>query len=644
MEASTIDRHITGKQPGITRKAIRALINEMTAESTNGRRLDVGDRMATLRKLVEHGAVISLDKLLPALLQLNGVPYTLDDYRPFESLYRTIMPKSIVYKTGRQVAKTTNLAAHGTLLATSVPNHKTLYVTPLYEQIRRFSNNYVRPFINNSPLKAFWTSTATESSVLQRSFKNGSMMLFSFALMDTDRIRGISAHRLAVDEVQDMDPAHIPIMLECLSAARHLAQVQFTGTSKTLDNTLQAQWMRSSQAEWFIPCLSCNHWNIPAKDYHLEKMIGPLHMHISEKYPGTICYNCRKPISPRYGRWVHRYPDRRWLAAGYHIPQVILPLHYASVEKWSDLLRKQQGWGNTTQAVFWNEVMGEAVDTGQKLLTETDMKNACRLPYNNNMPGPDPKIKEALSKYTHRMLAIDWGGGGETEVSFTVLSLLGFKRNGQIDVLWGKRLLLGCDHLKEAAECIKWFNLFKCHSIAHDYTGAGDVREAVLIQAGLNPQKIFGVRLARTGNQDLMLYHPPTTHNHHAFYTLDKARSLTYTANAIKLGQIAFFQWDFRAQDNPGLISDFLALMENKTETRLAGDVYTIVRNPMLSDDFAQATNIGCSMLWQMHEAWPNFASLAGVKKLTNSQIEAAGTKDWGWESDPMASQFFNMP
>lgn len=373
-------------------------------------------------------------------------------------------------------------------------------------------------------------------------------------------------------------------------------------------------------------------------------MVGPLHQHISEKYPGTICFNCRKPISPRYGRWVHRYPEKRWLAAGYHIPQVILPLHYASVEKWSDLLRKQQGWGNTTEAVFWNEVMGEAVDKGQKLLSETDMKAACRLPYNNNLPGPDPKIKEALTKYTHRMLAVDWGGGGETEVSFTVLSLLGFKRNGQIDVLWGKRLLLGCDHLKEAAECIKWFNLFKCHSIAHDYTGAGDVRETVLIQAGLNPQKIFGVRLARTGNQDLMLYHPPTTHNHHAFYTLDKARSLTYTANAIKLGQISFFQWDFRAQDNPGLVSDFLALVENKTETRLAGDVYTIVRNPMLSDDFAQATNIGCSMLWQMHEAWPNFASLAGVKKLTNSQIEAAGSRDWGWESDPMAANFFNMP
>ena len=105
---------------------------------------------------------------------------------------------------------------------------RTLYVTPLYEQIRRFSNNYVRPFIDRSPIKPLWSGTSTENSVLQRSFKNLSMMIFSFALMDADRVRGISADKVAIDEVQDMDPDHLPIIREVMSHSKY-GLFQFTG-------------------------------------------------------------------------------------------------------------------------------------------------------------------------------------------------------------------------------------------------------------------------------------------------------------------------------------------------------------------------------------------------------------------------------
>lgn len=631
----------------VSKRGIRSLIQELLADSSNGRQRDVADQVATMRELVEYGAIQSLDRLLPCLLRLDGKPYSLDDYRPFVPLYRALMPKNTVYKTGRQVAKSTNLAAHGVLLANAIPNHKTLYVTPLYEQIRRFSNNYVRPFVNQSPIKPLLVATGTEQSVLQRAFRNNSRMLFSFALLDSDRIRGVSTHKVAIDEVQDMDPAHLPIIAETQTAARHLASSQFTGTSKSNENLLEGLWKRSSQAEWFIPCFSCNTWNIPAKEFHLRAMIGPVTPHISERYPGTVCHNCRNPISPRFGRWVHRYPEKRWLFAGYHIPQVILPLHYASIEKWSDLVRKMQGWGNTTEAVFWNEVMGEAVDAGQKLISETELKAASVLDWENNPNAPDPRIKPTLKHYKHRLLAIDWGGGGEEEVSFTAISVIGVRSNGKIDVLWGKRLLLGCNHVEEAKECIKWFRAFDCDFIAHDYTGAGEVRETVLIQAGFNPKQIFGVRLCRAAFQDIMVYHGPSNFNHHAFYSLDKARSLNYTTTAIRMGQIRFFKYDWRAQDNPGLTADFLALVENKVGTRLAGDVYTIVRNPLLTDDFAQSVNIGICMLWQLTQSWPNFAALAGIKRIsriTDRQAETAGHRDYGWEQDPLQERYFGGP
>jgi hypothetical protein len=59
-----------------------------------------------------------------------------------------------------------------------------------------------------------------QNLVLQRSFKNNSMMLFSFALLDSDRVRGVSADRVCIDEVQDMDPDHVPIIQETMSYSK----------------------------------------------------------------------------------------------------------------------------------------------------------------------------------------------------------------------------------------------------------------------------------------------------------------------------------------------------------------------------------------------------------------------------------------
>lgn len=592
-----------------------------------------------LQHLANDRVFPTLAPLLPLVLNLNGKPYSLNSHYPFAPLFRLLIPKNQVWCTGRQVSKSTSLAAHGVVLANSVPFFKTLFVTPLYEQIRRFSNNYVRPFIEQSPLRHQWNNEDTQNNVLQRSFSNNSMMLFSFALLDADRVRGVSADRVCIDEVQDMDPDHIPVIAETMSYSRWGIQY-FTGTPKTLDNPIYGLFKRSSQAEWFIPCHACGKWNIPSLEYDLDAMIGDYNVHISEKYPGTVCAKCRKPINPRQGRWVHRYPERRWQFSGYHVPQMILPLHFADPEKWSTLLMKREGFGNMTQAQFYNEVMGESVDAGQKLISETDLRAACMLPWENKKE-PEPACTENLMEYRHRIMAIDWGGGGEAGVSFTVIAILGFRPNGVIDVLWGRRILLGADHLAEAMECMKWSRHFKVDFVAHDYTGAGTVRETVMVQAGFNLDRVVAVRLVRSAAQDLMVYKEPTPINHRQHYSLDKTRSLLYTCQAIKLKQVRFFNYDWQSQDSPGLVADFLALVENKSESRLGGDIYTITRNTLLSDDFAQAVNIGCASAWHINNAWPNFAELAGIGRVSQA-MAAAESGDWA--DDDIDRRFFNSP
>lgn len=621
----------------IGNKNVDALLHELSEIDVKDYK-SVQERLKIAAEISRRGALPSLEPLLPLLLNLNGKPYDLNNHYPFQPLFRCLSPKNQVWCTGRQVSKSTSLAAHGVVIANAVPYFKTLFITPLYEQIRRFSNNYVRPFIDQSPVKSLWSGSSTENSVLQRSFKNNSMMIFSFALLDADRVRGVSADRVAIDEVQDMDPDHIPIIQETMSYSRY-AISSYTGTPKSLDNPIYGLYKRSSQAEWFIPCPHCKHWNIPSKDHDLDAMIGPYHDDISEKCPATVCAKCQKPVNPRTGRWVHRYPDRRWQFAGYHVPQIILPLHFSDPEKWSTLLLKREGFGNMTQAQFYNEVMGESIDSGQKLVTETDLKKACTLPWQNDKT-PAPEATKNIMHYTHRILAIDWGGGGEAGVSFTVLTVLGYRPDGTIDVIWAKRLVLGSDHLAEAKECMHWSRHFNCSFIAHDYTGAGTVRETVMAQAGISLDRVMAIRLVRAASQDLMVYKPATPINHRAHYSLDKTRSLLYTCQAIKLQQIRFFQWDWQSQDMPGLLSDFLALVENKAESRTGSDIYTITRNTLLSDDFAQAVNIGVSSLWHITQSWPNFAAIAGVgAHIRETALPDAIEEDYA--DDAIGSRYF---
>jgi len=584
-------------------------------------------------KLVASGGLHNLEPLLPLVLSLNGQPFTLRNHFHFQPIFKCNQPRKTILKTGRQTGKSQSISALMVLLSACIPYFKTLAICPLYEQIRRLSNNYVRPLIESSPIRALLVHTGTTNSVLQRSFRNGSIIQFSFALLDTSRLRGISTHFLVADEFQDLDPTHLPIIVECLTASPWDIRL-FAGTSKSLDNNLQSQWLQSSQAEFFIPCTRCGKWNIPAAGYHIEAMIGPLHDHISERYPAIVCYNCRAPLYARLGRWVHRRPQLVESFAGYHIPQIILPLHYARYDRWQELLAKQSGAGNMTTYQFYNEVLGEAMDSGQKLVTETELRAAAVLPWKNNPNQPAQELMQMLPHYRMLVMGCDWGGGGEEGVSFTVLALLGLTPTGQIHCLWGKRLLLANEHIREAEECIRRMNQFGAQLFAHDYTGAGIVRETVMVQAGMDLTRLMPFQYIRAARGDLIRFVPPSPlHNRH-YYQLDKTRSLLYVCQAIKTGLLQFFEYDGDDPGANGLIPDFLALVEEKASTRHAGDVYMITKAASLTDDFAQAVNIGCAALWHANDAWPNFAEAAKIASISPRLLKAVGDFEHGWEQD----------
>lgn len=591
------------------------------------------DRLSAFKEVAAEGGLPNMAPLLPMLLSLDGKPYTvIDKHFQFETLFYTRMPKNMVLKTGRQVGKSTVMSAHGIITCTSVPYFRTLYVTPLFEQVRRLSNNYVRPFIDQSPVKDLWSGTSTENSVLQRSFKNNSMMQFSFALLDADRVRGVRADKMVIDEVQDMNRDHIPIIREVMSASPW-GMSQFTGTPKTPDNTIEGLWLSSSQAEWFTKCPhgGCGHWNIACTSHDLRQMIGRLRDDISERNPGTVCAKCQKVIDPKTGRWVHRYPDKRFQFAGYHIPQPIMWIHYAHYEKWAELLGKQDGIGNYTPDKFINEVLGESCGVGVQLVSMVDLQRAADADRVNDPRNPGKaSVEQNLKRYKYRVLAVDWGGGGEEGISLTVCAVLGVLSSGKIEVIWARRLHTPHDHLQEAQDCLRIFKQFRCHFIAHDYTGAGTLRETFLVQTGIDVEKLIPIQYVRAATAAIMNHVKPTAIHPRRYWRVDKTRSLLTTCAAIRLGRIRFFAYDYKSNDDPGLLHDFLALTENKVETRLGSDIYTINRNPQLTDDFAQAVNIGCCALWYITKNWPSLIDNKYTIASSAANEVAPLTPDWG--------------
>jgi hypothetical protein len=323
-------------------------------------------KLEALNTLNKDGGLDTVVPFLPLCLNLNGKPYHLGEHFPFEPLYNRHLPESMAVKSGRQVAKSTNQAARGLLISVILPYFTTLYVTPLYEQVRKFSTEYVAKFIEESPLKQYWSGTSTVNSVLHRSFKNHSKMYFSFAGVTADRIRGISAKMVAFDEIQDLDPNHLPVIRETMSHSDFGAGLSvYTGTPKSLDNTLEREWRRSSQAEWMIPCPACPKENYPCLGLDLDKMIGEWHdgigplrptpeqlwAKVKAGVPALVCARCGHWLDPRAGRWMHKYPRLRYDYPGYHIPQIIMPHHCENGKRWAKILAKRAGRRTTPRRV-----------------------------------------------------------------------------------------------------------------------------------------------------------------------------------------------------------------------------------------------------------------------------------------------------
>lgn len=538
------------------------------------------------------------EELLSKLFTLKNEPYQV--YKPFAHLFNRELPLNTVFKTGRQVSKTTTLVIQHLTQSVFIPGFNTLCVLPLEQQANRVGSMFIRPILRDSVIPQICPLTREQSTNI--SFKNNSNIVLSYAHLDAERTRGVPADKLHIDEAQDVNSKFLPVITSCLTGSKDWQYSVYTGTPKTNNNTLQFLWLSSSQAEWCIKCEACNHWNIPSIEFDLDGMIGPHREDISQESPATICSKCGKIIHPDSGQWVHRYDDRKWTYAGYHIPQIIMAQHYADPVNWSILLSKKEGGYQTTVTDFYREILGEACDIAARLVTLDDLLKVADLGDRKDFN----RIRQMKDAYPIRVFGIDWGGGGEGG-NYTTIALVCQTHSGVIEIPWATQLTTPHDHIKEAKEILKLANELNPHLIVHDYSGSGSLRETILVHSGYPIERIMPCRYV-AGNQGVACRYVKETPWHpRPCYHIDPSRCLLLTCGAIKLKRIRFFNDDYKNEHDRGILRHFLALIDETSSSR-GIESFHIVCEPGYRDEFAQASMLGCVGIWYKTNKWPKFS------------------------------------
>lgn len=407
-----------------------------------------------------------------------------------------------------------------------------------------------------------------------------------------------------------MDGSLVPAITQCLGS--YTTPVTWiSGTSKTKDTYLEGEWQASSQGVWHVKCDACGFVNVCAvePEGHMLAMIGPYRDDISERHPGTVCHRCRRPVNPRYGQWVHRYPERRAMNTGFFAPQIIFPFHFASPAKWQLLVAYMNGRHGYTTAKFYNEVLGEAYDQAYKLVSIDDLKAAATL-------GPNTRAEAArrCTKYQTVVLGVDWGGGGDDGVSRTKGAAVGLTPDGVADVFFGFAFQPSTDRIAEAKEILQLARLCRAQLIAHDAGGGiGTASEAALVHFGWPERQLVPMVYQGTYGSEMVQRHPPRPHETRGHYSLHKSKTLQFLAMAIRYKRVRFFQYDYQDVNDPGLLHDFLALVEDKVDTPTGG-TYRIRRaSKTMSDDFSAATNYATACLWEYTNSWPGLVTAGAV-------------------------------
>jgi hypothetical protein len=414
------------------------------------------------------------------------------------------------------------------------PDYHVVYVAPTGHQASVFSTDKLDSAMRNSEfIQRYYTDTKTKDQVMYKEFRGGSKIYLRSAFHSADSTRGITADQTDIDELQDILTDHIPVIEQCMSHSlpkwesmkeripdlpMHLFNKKmYSGTPKTIENTLERYWAKSTKNEWLIKCLHCNRWN-----YINEQNVGPDFL---------ICNKCGLAILYKDGLWVAMNPGAD--IQGYRLPQVILP--WINNQKYPEIWKVNiiHPMKIYTSQKFFNEVLALPYANAKNPLNEFDIRATCKEDFEMALrPDSYPWLKNM-----ELFAGIDWGKGDlATGTSYSVLWIGGPVNGKYRSVFVRKYVGRMSEPLVQIQDMLHYINFFKCNFTIAD-SGDGRTANAMLVEK-LGPHRFS--ECYEHGTMKRRIKWDPDQ----GIYIINRTRMMTDLFMQIKRGDVEFFKYE----------------------------------------------------------------------------------------------------
>lgn len=389
-----------------------------------------------------------------SMYQLQGKPFRLTAGRNYLKPIYNADIEQMLLMTGRQVEKSTTVSTKISNNVLLKKFSRSLYVAPLNEQVKTFSRARLDKLFRYSQkdlVRKRYMDRDLSNQVFHKEFSNGSEVYLRNCYEEADNIRGLSIDDIFIDEIQDITIDALPVIKETQTRSQ-TPHLFYTGTPKSLSNTIQQQWDRSSQGEWVIRCPHCR----------THQILGV--PNVTPK--GFICRapRCGKDlpdIARAMGRWEHKNPDA--LMKGFRITQMMVPdINPASI--WNKIVTYPKNR-------LYNEVLGRSYDEASKPFTQALLDRITDRDI--------PMFVRAEGFFANRptFMGIDWGEGeknGKQGTGYTVMVIFGFNEDDEFQLLYAKRFERGeeLDPDYQIEYILRMITQFRVDMTVADY-GAG---------------------------------------------------------------------------------------------------------------------------------------------------------------------------
>lgn len=453
--------------------------------------------------------------------QSSYAPFSFTGRRHMRRPYDTPSNR-VLLVTARQVEKSTLLGNKALTYSCLIPSYRTLYVSPSSTQTKTFSADRLKEPIETSDILKAYTTNKLSMNIFEKQFVNFSKITLRYAFLSADRVRGIPAYMLLLDELQDIIGENIPVIEQCTShAPDKYKRFVYAGTPKSLDNVIEYYRAQlSTQGEWVVPCDACGssagagrYWNILG-----EKNIGKNFL---------ICEKCGKQLNPQHedAQWAFmvEYDAKKVPFESYRVPQLMVPW-----KKWDEILLDYRRYPRNQ---FYNEVLGISFDSGTRPLNMTQVKENCREHITMH---PDELIKyESLGHGQPIFAGIDWGTGENT---YTCI-VLGTYINMKFTVFYVHRFE-GAEveppvQLEILYDILRRYNVTL---IGTDYGGGFDRNDALVRKFG--PERVQKFQYMAKCKQKVE-WDPKLRR-----YKVHRTEVMSDIFNAIKRNQVDFPRWE----------------------------------------------------------------------------------------------------